>query len=198
MVCAPFALPLPAQAVDSLSDYQTVLDEVNAELGINYTFPTVELLKEQGDTYSDLVQFYTSMSLEEFRNYVIAAYDNELDQKDEKKSVDEGIAPRTTSKIQRYYYSTSNNNNLFISATTHPVNDEERYNSINSWDYTKGSYPYYKPNGMTHTFGTGNKTVDCVFDCVKYVSKNLIDATKYKIRVTFRASGGDVYATTES
>lgn len=49
---------------------------------------------------------------------------------------------------------------------------------------------------MTHSKSSDCTEVTCIFKCVKYVAKNLIEGVTCTLKVTFRASSGNVYATT--
>lgn len=78
LLCSVFSVSITVNAKeDSLVQYRTVLEELNEQLGTDYAFPTKEQMKDNGESYSDLVQFYSKMSIDEFKDYVIRAYNNE-------------------------------------------------------------------------------------------------------------------------
>lgn len=197
LLCSLFMLPADVNAEqNSLAPYYAVLEEMNEELKTDYMFPSAVQMEEAGESYSELVEFYTSMSMDEFRSYVRAAYDNEA-KEDKCYSdivIDSEIEPLAYNKKQKYYYDASSLNYLFISSTVYSADGVERYSSVDSYGHTEILYPYYTPSSMSKSFGTGYKTVTCTFSCVKYIAKNLISATAYTLKVTFSASGGNVSA----
>ena len=184
---------------DGLAKYRIALEELNSQLGTNYTFPTASQIEENGESYSDLVEFYTSMTISEFRNYVIMAYENEKN--DIKIKVEDSmdntskIDMQSYTKRQRLFYDTKAQNYISLTSTLYSADGKERYARVNSYNYHADTYPYYKPTSMSSSKSTDYTQVTCSFSCVKYVAKNLTDATTHTVRATFRASGGDIYAT---
>lgn len=78
LLCTLFSVSTTVNAKeDSLSPYRTVMEELNVQLGTDYTFPTAEQMEDNGECYADLVDLYTKMSIDEFKDYVITAYNNE-------------------------------------------------------------------------------------------------------------------------
>ncbi|MDE6568312.1 MAG: hypothetical protein K2K70_11355, partial [Lachnospiraceae bacterium] len=122
LLCTSFTVPATVNAKeDSLAPYRAVLEEMNAQLGTDYTFPTTDQMEDNGENYADLVEFYTKMSFNEFKDYVTAAYNNEMN--DDKAEVnnliekEEEIAPQSYDKTQKYYYDTTSVNYLYIIST---------------------------------------------------------------------------------
>lgn len=64
-------------AEDELYRYRETLEKINEELGTHYSFPTQEQLKAENKSYNDLINFYTSMGINDFIKYVKKAYRNE-------------------------------------------------------------------------------------------------------------------------
>lgn len=183
---------------DSLAPYYAILEEINEKLGTNYAFSSEEQLMEMGESYSDLVEFYTKMSMEEFKDYVQKAHKNatEYSNKVDCNVVVENnyeIEPLAYGKTQRYYYDTSGINYFYIVSTLYSADGEERYSRIDENGYTSLSYPYYESVSMTHSYSSGNTEVTCTYIYKKVITPYLIDSTKYSLAVTFEASGGDVY-----
>ena len=201
LICS--ALPLPvcaSEEYDELSPYYTALEDINAQLGISYAFPTEEELEENGENYSDLVAFFTAMSIEEFKSYVLEAYENEKNENadllgENTEVIQDPISLLSYTKTQKYYYSTSNSNYISITSTLYTGDGKERYSKVSDYSYDFTEYPYYKPSSLTTSFGSGYTSVTCTFKCSKYVAKNIINTATYTIKVTFPASGGNVYAT---
>ena len=200
LLCSVFSVSITVNAKeDSLVQYRTVLEELNEQLGTDYAFPTKEQMKDNGESYSDLVQFYSKMSIDEFKDYVIRAYNNEKNgRKTEVSDIikDESeISPLAYTKRQKLFYDTTGKNYLYITSTFYTADGKERYSSVNSYGYIGGAYPYYLPSSMSSSKSSDFTKVTCTFSCVKYIAKNLIDATRYTVKVTFTAAGGDVHTT---
>lgn len=199
LLCSSFSAPITVNAAEnSLAPYLAVLEELNNELGTDYAFPSAAQMSEMGEDYADLVSYYTAMNMDDFREYVRTAYDNETKRNNLENggSVigDYGVAPLSYTKTQRYYYDSSTSNYLYITSTAYTADGSERYSSINSYGYTNTSYPYYFPTSMTKTFNSGNTQVTCKFYCAKYIAKNLVSNSSYVVTVIFKASGGNVYS----
>lgn len=201
VVCLLNCAPVPVAALeDELTIYLEELEKINNELGTEYGFPTEDMLDDDGKTYSDLVDFYTQMSIEAFRTYVYEAHENAT-QVDEKAQIYQEVAdetliqPRAYPKTQRFYYDPSSSEYLYISAILYTADGEERYSYLTDWGYSSSSYPHYKAYDMTYSYSEGWTWVNCTFSCYKVVSENLIYTTIYSVPVSFRSAYGDVYAT---
>lgn len=200
LLCSLFSAPITVNATEnSLAPHLAVLEELNNELGTDYAFPSAAQMSEMGEDYADLVAFYTAMDMDDFREYVKNAYNNEmrknnLENGDDVIEVEYEVSPLSYTKTQRYYYDSSTSNYLYITSTAYTADGAERYSSIDSYGYTNTSYPYYFPTSMTKTFNSGSTQVTCKFYCGKYVAKNLVSGSSYMVTVTFKASGGNVYS----
>lgn len=183
--------PYSISANDALSPYREMLTQLNTELGTEYTFPSEEELAENGEDYTDLVQFYTAMDMEGFREYVLDAYQREIAAENATGSVPH-VDLYAYSGIQRFYYTNYNYNNLYIECTRY-TGDGERYSSIDSYGESHTAYPYFKPTSLDKDFNTGKTKVTCAFHCVKYLAKNLRDGKAYIKCIIFSAAGGDQY-----
>lgn len=193
-----------ADAADVLAPYREKLAELNRELGTSYTFPSEEQLAAGGETYADLVEFYSNMTLEEFRDYVVDAYQRAIASMDQTSAENRAVAagnraavmdeavPYSYSSTQRYYYTLVNYNNLYIKATCY-TGDGERYSSVNSYGESHTAYPYLSPTEMTKSFNTGRTKVTCNFFCLRYLAKNLIDTEQEIVTIQFTAGGGNLY-----
>lgn len=146
------------------------MEEWNVQLGTNYAFPTA---KQMDNNEKNNIKTEVSDIIE---------YESE-------------ISPQTYTKKQKYYYDITGKNYLFINSTAYTADGKERYSGVDSYGYKGGAYPYYKPNSMSNAISDGFMKVTCTFSCVKYTAQNLITATKHTVKVTIKASGGDVYTT---
>lgn len=187
--------PFSISASDALSPYREMLAQLNTELGTEYTFPSEGELAENGEDYADLVQYYTAMDREEFREYVVDAYQREVAAENAAENATETVPHielYAYSGTQRFYYTIYNYNNLYIKCTRYS-GDGERYSSIDSYGESHTAYPYFKPASMDKTFNTGKTKVTCAFHCRKYIAKNLRDTKAYIKIAIFSAAGGNVY-----
>ena len=82
--------PVKADAADALTPYREKLAELNRELRVNYSFPSEEQLVADGETYADLVKFYTDMTMAEFRDYIVDAYEKAIATEDQTLSGQQG------------------------------------------------------------------------------------------------------------
>ena len=195
---------MKVDAVDALTPYREKLAELNMELKTSYAFPSEEQLAKNGESYADLVEFYTDMTLAEFRDYVLDAYQRAISSVDQTSAVNRAVAagnqsivldvaePYSYSSTQRYYYTLTNYNNLYIKATCY-TGDGERYSAVNSYGESHTAYPYLRPTEMTKSFNTGKTQVTCNFYCVRYLAKNLVDTEQKVVTVRFTAGGGNLY-----
>ena len=59
---------------DVLNEYQDIIDEFNLKYNTEFQFASPEVLSSEGSNKDELVKFFTSMSREEFWNYLYDAY----------------------------------------------------------------------------------------------------------------------------
>lgn len=195
-----FSTTIVEASEDELTPYQDVLNTLNAQLGTHYAFPSEDDLTASGETYNDVVEFYTAMSMDEFEEFVLSAHENEIQgiytKITNKSQEDESeIMPLAFSKTQKCYYDTSGVNYISITSTVYHADGKDRYSSINSYSKKCGEIPYYLPKSMTCKKSSDSTTVDCRFSCSKYIAPNLTDATTHVLEITFRASDGDMHKT---
>lgn len=191
-------------AADALTPYREKLAELNIELRTSYAFPSEEQLIEDGESYADMVEFYSNMTLEEFRGYVLDAYQRAIASEDQTSAENRAVAagnlsrvidvaePNSYTSTQRYYYTLVNYNNLYIKATCY-TGDGERYSNINSYGESHEAYPYYKPASMNVSYNTGKTKATCTFHCGRYLAKYVLDTEAYAMVARFTAGGGHIY-----
>lgn len=196
-----FIVPAMANSEKELLDaYYGALQEVNDELGTEYSFPTEEQLDSNGYSYSNMIDFYTSMSISEFKNYIISIYESESESS--LNCVDTYIETVSTAalysytKTQKYYYSTSlsNTNYIYIKPVIYNDSGVKRYESVTVYGEFHNTYPYYEPYSMKAIISSDGTYVTCKFSCNKYSSAYLVTSNITRT-VKFKASGGNVRAT---
>lgn len=200
-VMLPF---VKADAADVLTPYREELAALNRELGTSYAFPSEKELAANGEDSADLAEFYTNMTLEDFRDYVLDAYQRAIASEDQTSAETRAVAagsrslvidvadPCSYSSTQRYYYTIVNYNNLYIKATCY-TGDGERYSSVNSYGESHTAYPYLSPIEMIKSFNTGRTKVTCNFYCRRFLAKNLTDTEQVIVTIQFTAGGGNLY-----
>lgn len=95
---------------------------------------------------------------------------------------------------QRFYY--SGNSNYLCATTSYQYADGyNRFNKLNSTNYSISSYPAYVPNYTTYNFSNNYRNLNITYNCNKYMSAYLTDITIYNVSVTFSSNGGHVYGT---
>lgn len=177
---------------DEFAAYETKLGQLNEEMGTDY-----QLQPTDGFSYDEMVAYFTDMTMEEFEAYIRNAYQQEknLDEKMRKplqEIADGSINLRSTLGTQRYYY--DGNNSLYLKAYTTTVSGSTIYTGdVSATGSTINSYPAYKSNSCTVEFSGDKKNASCTWTCLKYLSANVTSATKYTVKCTFTAGGGNVY-----
>lgn len=184
---------------DRLSSYEERLEEINAKLGTSYKIADAEEVKATGWTYEQLIEYYTSMSLDEFEDYIVGLHENtpEFEPIEVVQPLDTEpvLSTLATQSTQKFYYSSSNNNYLFITTNLVSSGGVSYYNNVLS--YGRGpvdKYPYYSPTGLSYTPSSDSRQLTCTFKCARYISAGIIDTGSYSLKVTFTAGGGDLRA----
>lgn len=167
---------------DALLPYEEKLEELNKELGTNY-----ELSATDGDTYDEVVEFYSQMTINEFEEYIRKAYAGET----EDPEVDTGVIVPRSSSSQRFYY--DGINYFYMTSTLTVENGVLRYSGIESTGSRVVSYPAYKMTSYNFEFQNNKRKVKGTWKCVKCIAKNVIAAGSYTKSCTFEAGGGNVY-----
>lgn len=201
LVCSALVVPLnvSAETFNDINVYEKELDKINKELGTDYAFPTDDVVEEGAVSKKELSKFYSSMSINEFRKYVMDAHNNEIKSKNSFDKIENyskiPVLKSTFSKKQKFYY--YSDNYLSINAKVYRADGKERYSSVSNGEYYHNCYPYLKPTSFSKNFSSGNTKVNCNYTCTKYIAANLINGTHYNVSVTFDASGGNVYNSIE-
>ena len=155
---------------DPLQPYEDRLEELSTELGTD-----LAIVAPEDGTIEDAIDFYSSMSMDEFDSYVKDAYEEaeSLDVvteeyvSEESSSLD--VAPLASIAYYQKYF----------------------YNSGNS---VQKSYPSYKCKSASYSFSSNKKTITCNYRVTKYLSSTLIETTTKNISCTFIANGGNISA----
>lgn len=179
-----------------LDIYQQILDEMNNELNTNYRFPSEEEMLKKGETYQDLVDFYSAMSVDEFKQYVYSAHQNVLDGTiiTNWDYVDYTNSLLSYTKTQKYYYEGSSTGNyLYLKTKAYSGGGMEHYIEALESGHTERSYPCYYNISTNVTFSKNMRKLVCEFNCSRFVSKNLSDNSYRTFKIPFEADGGDVY-----
>ena len=123
-----------------LDKYQTIIDEFNLEYGTEYQFATKEIIESEGSSIEEMTDFFTSMSEEEFYEYIYCAYTNsELENMENIPTIEE-MAGRigdvatpmttTTTSYQLSVYNQTNGNCFYVKTTWVSVDGANHYISL--------------------------------------------------------------------
>lgn len=179
-------------ANSNLSDYITALDELNQELGSNYAFPTDEQLQKQNKSYEDMVSYYSTMTIEEFKDYIRDIHYNGAA---EVASTSANATPRGYQHIQKYINGANAEygleNYFEVNSTIYYADGANRYSTINSYRSVNYFFPCYELLSAEYDISSDCKTVNFTFWCGKYLNEYLTDLTMYRIDAQFRA--GELY-----
>lgn len=72
---------------DDMKIYEQRIEEFNEKYGTDYAIPPTTAL---GGSYSEIVDFYTSMTLEELDNYLMSIYDGSIYSSDDESIKETG------------------------------------------------------------------------------------------------------------
>ena len=184
---------LAATESDVLLPYREKLNLLNEELGTQYKIPTNEELAVTDMTVQELNDFYTSMDLNEFEEYILEMHDQNAQNSEARIqnviAVNDGISARATETEQFYYYSSSNRNYFTLKSKIVTVNSVAYYNSFVNAGYNSKAtgYPYYVPMSISYSVSSDSRQMTVSYNCSKYISATLIDTGYYTINVTYTA-----------
>ncbi len=197
-VFCSFILPVSAEDSEADNVLKLYIDELtllNDELGVDYCIVSEEDMSEE--EYAKMVTFFASMNIEEFRRYIISAYQNDIEfQNNPDDSSPIQVSPAAYTNIQRYYYS-GNSNFLAIQSTAYTGDGYERYYTIDTYGYSMVSYPAYYPYSFSSTISSDKRSVSCVYNCTKYITEYIADTAGHIVNVTFTAGAGDIIGSTQ-
>ncbi|MBU5474684.1 hypothetical protein [Roseburia sp. MSJ-14] len=174
------------KSVDTLFPYKEELKNLNKAWGTNYKIGI-----EEGDTEQEIIDYFTSMSMEEFQEYMknIHAADvagiKSVSENGKKNNSDKA---RSLTYSQYAYY--DGNNALRIRAEIATSSSGVKtYESIPSYGRVQDHYPYYDSTmGASFTFSSNRKIATGRFNCVKYVGKGIQNGICYTITCKFSAA----------
>lgn len=182
-----------ATEADTLKMYNEKLADINEKLGTQYKIPTREELTATDMTFQELIDFYTTMTLEEFETYILEMHTKNMsDNETRVQSIivaDGSASARATETEQYYYYSSTNKNYFTLKSKIVTVNNVAYYNSFVNAGYNSKAtgYPYYVPNSISYSVSNDSRQMTVSYYCAKYISATLIDTGYYTIAVTYTA-----------
>ena len=93
---------------DVLLPYEDRLSEINEELGTNYKLATEDELNAMDTSMDKLIDFFTSMDLEEFEDYIMELHNNSVIEENTDCREENGIMPLADDSKQFYFVSVQN------------------------------------------------------------------------------------------
>lgn len=179
---------------DPLSSYKKRLTVLNERYGTCLTIPDKTA---NGEEYDVIIDFYSSMTMDEFDKYVADMVDGTLyTSDDESIKVDqtEDIVPYTYDQRQKYYYKANiNTNNLYVITKAAYADGYDRYTSFDHVGTSIEQYPAYVVNYHMYSFYNGNRNMSVTFNVTNYTSATMADLSNINITVNFTANGGHIY-----
>lgn len=127
-------------------------------------------------TVQELNDFYTSMDLNEFEEYILEMHDQNAKNSEARIqnviAVNDGISARATETEQFYYYSSSNRNYFTLKSKIVTVNNVAYYNSFVNAGYNSKAtgYPYYVPMSISYSVSSDSRQMTVSYNCSKYIS----------------------------
>lgn len=195
----------------ALLPYAQELEKINFELGTDYIFvPNDELSEVE---YNELVDFYQQMTLEEFRDYIFKAYENDISYQNNCSEFEfnycttsENLHNNGDTQIfslnpvstitQKYFYKSSSKNYLAITADVMYGDGRGHYldNDV-TFESHIADYPGYRIEKGTYNFSMDQSEIYVKFTCKRFTAVGVQNAITYTIPVTFNSDGFDVYPT---
>lgn len=179
-----------------LSVYQKVISQFNERYNTNYQIATEQQLERVGLSLYDEIEFITTMSEEQFWDYLcqIHKLETSSNQNIKIESYENNNVLRVSplSKTQRYYYYSGSSNYLYMTSTYLNVDSKNRYSSVDSFGTVHSSYPYWYPTQYSYQITNYSTQVIITFKYQKYLSRYIIDSANYQGSVTFNVNGGNV------
>ena len=117
-----------SSVVDTLQPYEDKLSEINEELGTNYKLASEEELNAMDTSTSMMVEYITSMSIDEFENYIIELHNNSAISDRDKTVEDSGVMPLADESKQFYFYDKVHW--FYLDTKTVTVNNVVYYNAF--------------------------------------------------------------------
>lgn len=180
---------------DVMEPYEEKLDQINQELGTNFKFNNEGELSK-----TEMEQFYTSMSVDEFDVYMRNAIEKAQNMsnclgEDARNdwNIDSGIQLMELTTEQRYIYDTAHY--LYVSVninTEHGVTTYTAFHGAGD-SGSQGSYPFYRVDSYVASLSENSKILSCNFSCFKCIAPNVSNTYATPILVNFKAGGGNVY-----
>lgn len=194
-LCSNISISAETEISDPLYAYKQRLivlnDMYNTSLGIPDTTAT-------GGDYSEIVAIFSSMTINEFDEYIKSIIDGSIYDSDDEtikvnKNNDESIMPLSYLQEQRYYYKLGSNNYLYAKAYVQYADGYNRYTSLYSTGHGITSYPALKVNYSSASFSNNYRDMNVTYNVTNYLTATVYDTANRTVSVTFSSSGGNVY-----
>lgn len=190
-----------------LQPYVDELEKINSEYGTKLLM-SISTSDEIATAYNN----YCSMSIENFRNYIVELCNDEnLKNYSELEIVADNVfetdieicgivLPTAPYSVTQKIYIFSSDNYFIIKTTCNVSDTIPYYQSVDSITQAIGSYPTYKPkSGSTipYDFSNNRNTLNFTFKLYYYLDSSVFIDGNYKtVSASLTAGGGDVYVGT--
>lgn len=201
LICTAFS-SMTFASEDALQAYRNELEVINKELGTSYRIITEQEVQDADMTYDDVIRFYQSMTMGEFKDYILQLHDmdKDLEQTDPQLTYEgsENSLARGAELCTNFFHYNSIDT-ITVLTYNIKINGTSYFQSVLRCNGSKNSYPCYVPIGATYTPSSDSTQLTCKFRCNKYLSSTVTDGTIYNLSTTFTAQyGGSVTGNTFS
>ncbi len=182
---------IAAEQKDPLQAYKDILAEFNEEKGTSYVMITdEEELAKTNLTIQELVDFYTSMGTDAFRDYLDEIYVRNINTPVQSKAtVIGGQQERAETYIQPYVYAAPNF--LYLTSKVVTVNNKAYYNSVveAGEKHLSGHYPVYALYATpTYKVSDDSTSITVTYKYNIVEGPGISDLVAYSLDVTYFAS----------
>lgn len=182
-----------AEQMDPLQPYKEILAEFNEEKGTSYIMVSdEEELAKTNLTIQELVDFYTGMGTDAFRDYLDEIYMRNVDNPVQvEATVMGGQQARAEEFVQPYLYASSSPNFLYLKSKVVTVNNKAYYNSVVEMGemHVDGYYPVYDLYATpTYKVSDDSTSIKVTYKYHKIEGPGISDLVARSINVTYFAS----------
>lgn len=155
------------------------MERINKELGTDYK------IYLSSSTEQELIELFTSMSMEEFREYIKGIHEVDVEGMEKEIEESDSIDLQNLTYSQSVYYDGNNGFKVRTDVVT-TANGEKTYEDWLSYGCMMDHYPYFDPSiNTTIWFSSNRKAMTCKFGCAKVIGKGIIDNVMYTITCKF-------------
>lgn len=182
-----------AEQVDPLRPYKKILAEFNEEKGTSYIMVSdEEELAKTNLTVQELVDFYTNMGADVFRDYINEIYVRSMNNPVQSEAtVTGGQRERAEDYEQKHEYVSSSLNYFYLKSKVVTINNTVYYNSVVEVGETHfaGQYPVYDLYATpTYKVSDDSTSITVTYKYHKIEGPGISNLVAYTDNITYFAS----------